>query len=53
MVNPIKISGGAFFVFLGIVLLSKFENNLTWSVFGALSIAIGMGLIAWVFNEKN
>jgi hypothetical protein len=53
MVNPIKISGGAFFVLLGLVLLGKFENDIIWSIIGVISIAIGFGLIAWDFNEKN
>ena len=59
--NPFKISGGIFFVLLGVILLSIFQNKLIGSIegtyiaiLGAISIAMGFGLIAWDFsNEKN
>lgn len=47
MVNPLKVGGGAFFMLLGVVLFNQFQNNLTGSILGIISIAIGITLIAW------
>ena len=59
--NPFKISGGIFSILLGVILLSIFQNKLLGTtegtylaITGAVSIAIGFGLIAWDFSdEKN
>lgn len=55
--NPIKISGGIFFILLSVILLSIFQSNIgstkgiIFAVAGAFSAAIGFGLIAWDISK--
>ena len=53
MVNPFKVSASTFFVLLGIIVMGNFDNDFR-SIIGSISMAIGLGIMAWVFSdEKN